>query len=253
MPTGHFSARERRRRAPHAAQPQGPPCCAAASLRCRHSLRSPHCPRPAAPQWCGTTARASAAASRAAPAACRACPSGCPPTTWCGELAEGVLLPAGLPVHAAGLAGASCVPHPGGREAMPAGLPPTRPPARPPLLPPPLCSQYWLGGNNGWYKENVRRSPCQVATGDDWCEQCEGSRCTACFTRPPFGQTMGGHPIVLSHGKVRPGGRPVLPAAGARRCQCFFLLVATTCLNPPACLTPALHSPRRPPPRCRSA
>ena len=63
------------------------------------------------------------------------------------------------------------------------------------------CSQYWPIGNtvfNGgysWYAQNVTRSTCQAATGDDWCAACSGKVCTSCYPRPQYGQAMQKHKI----------------------------------------------------------
>lgn len=46
----------------------------------------------------------------------------------------------------------------------------------------------WLDFDMGysWYKENVRRTDCMKATGDDWCSACSGTTCTACYPRGTF-------------------------------------------------------------------
>lgn len=58
-----------------------------------------------------------------------------------------------------------------------------------------------------WYKENVRRTDCMKATGDDWCSACSGTTCTACYPRGTFSGAAS-DPILLDArtGKARDWG-----------------------------------------------
>ncbi|KAI3433330.1 hypothetical protein D9Q98_003148 [Chlorella vulgaris] len=44
-------------------------------------------------------------------------------------------------------------------------------------------------------RSKIPRSRCQRATGDNWCAACVGTRCTACYGRPQYGQEMAPFPI----------------------------------------------------------
>lgn len=122
------------------------------------------------------------------------------------------LLPACFPRSEKALA-AACRLRASGRARWPARqpalspLPAARLPTSCASAPLPPRSQYHQGGNNGLYARNVRRSACQKAAKDDWCESCDGKECTACFPRPDFGSPMGGYPIVQDPTTKRVRGR----------------------------------------------
>ena len=83
------------------------------------------------------------------------------------------------------------------------------------------CSQYFPIGNtvfNGgysWYAQNVTRSTCQAATGDDWCANCIGKVCTACYPRPQYGQAMAKFKITLD---------PTTKRVSARTAACLIFV-----------------------------
>ena len=93
------------------------------------------------------------------------------------------------------------------------------------LVWPNVCSQYEPFGNIFFpnsgatlssFLKNVKRSRCQLATGDDWCSKCKGgssgkrARCQACFGRATGTGAIGG-PITLDAKTGKAGSTAALP------------------------------------------
>lgn len=56
------------------------------------------------------------------------------------------------------------------------------------------------------FDRNVKKSACQLNTGDDWCSACRGARCTACFPG------VADAPIALHRASKKVGSRlPLFP------------------------------------------
>lgn len=60
-----------------------------------------------------------------------------------------------------------------------------------------------FNGGYSMYQQNVRRTACMLATGDDWCSACAGAACLSCFPRADAGGSSAPITLHAASGKVR--------------------------------------------------